>query len=100
MNKKILLFASVLGAVITERYATTSQEKFVTGALTGVVANLVAWKTSVPKNPMVMSGVLAGIGATHFNGMMSALHATPKTASALGVLLGSTVYTLFWNYTH
>jgi len=100
MNKKILLFASALGAIITERYATTSTAKLAGGVITGVVANLIAWKTSVPKNPMIMSGVLAGIGATHFNGMMTALHSTPKTSSALGILLGSSLYSLAWNYTH
>lgn len=100
MNKKILLFASGLGAILVERYAKTSEYKFLGGVLTGVVANLLAWKTSVPKKPMMISGVLAGIGATHFNGMMTWIHATPKTASAAGVFLGSSLYSLVYNYIH
>jgi ABC-type enterobactin transport system permease subunit len=100
MDKKILLLASVLGAVMVERYAGNSTAKFVGGAITGVVANLLAWKSSVPKNPMIMSGILAGVGATHVNGMMKWINATPKTASALGVFVGSTLYSLFWARFH
>ncbi len=100
MNKKILLFASAFGAILVERYATSSTAKFLGGVTTGILANLLAWKVNIPKKPLMISGVLAGIGATHFNGMMTWIHATPKTASAAGVFLGSSLYSLAYNYMH
>ena len=100
MNKKILLFASGLGAILVERYAKTSEYKFLGGVLTGLIANLLAWKVSIPKKPLMISGVLAGVGAVQFNGMMKWMKTTPKTASAAGVFLGSSLYSLVYNYTH
>lgn len=89
---------SILGAILTEKYA---KKEFIAGCATGVIANFMAWKGSVPKNPLIVSGLLAGTLASNTSWVMSWLtNSNPKTASGVGVVIGSCVYSMIYNQLH
>lgn len=89
LKRRELIIVSLLGAILVEKFATSSTKKFLLGALVGFSANVLSWQGSIPKKSLIISSVSAGVGATSFNGMMKWLGSSPKTASGAGVFLGS-----------
>lgn len=92
LRTRALILCSLLGALITEKYASTTSQKFLGGFITGIASNILAWQGSIPKRDVVLSAIFGGLGATSVKEITKFVYfKEPNTASAFGIFLGSII---------